>query len=160
MRDDLKQEALIVSSSNTPIIRAEFSNFILFLLFIGLIFINKVLIDFGFNFYLKFLILLGVCLIAFSIYNQSISRLHIKDEEELIITGPLFKSIFKLSEIEKVEVYGIPSSMTIFVTIKKKNSLIPKFYYFIAISTNYGAYADTKDKLISLFEKYKIGPAL
>ena len=87
------------------------------------------------------------------VYNHSVSKLFLKNRTRLIIVGPFSESVFDSSEVELTKVYGIPSSMTIFVMIKKTTSVLPKFYFFVALSTNCGSYADTITRLKLLLKE-------
>ncbi|MFH1673858.1 MAG: hypothetical protein ABIF87_10610 [Pseudomonadota bacterium] len=146
----MKREGLIVSSSNVPVIRAGYSNIILLLLLVMLVLINQVLNDFGMALFPRGLILLGLCLVILKVYTHSVSRIFINDGKTLVLVGPFSESKINAGEIVETKVYGIPSSMTIFLKIKRKASTLPVFYFFVAASTSYGTYANTKTKLLSL----------
>jgi hypothetical protein len=147
------KDIIIVNSSHLPIIRVGYSNIIFFLLAIALIFVNQILIEINSSVYIKFLILLAISSMTFKVYTHSVSRLYIKDNKSLVFVGPISKSIIDASKIRMTKVYGIPSSMTIFILIKKRGTAIPVFHFFIAVSTNYGSYLDAKRKLIALLQK-------
>ncbi len=153
MCDDSQQKEIIINSSNIPVIRSGFSNIIFLLLFIFLILVNQILNDFDISFFLRMVIFLVVCILTLKIYSCSIARICIENGEKLVLVGPVSQSTIDVSKIEKVAVYGIPSSMTISIMIKIKDIKLPKFYFFIAVSTNCGSYADTKIRLMSLLEK-------
>lgn len=156
MLSNMEHEGIIISRSNVPIIRAGLSNIIFLLLLVTLVLVNQVLYDFDMRLFPRILILLGICLVILKAYNHSVSRLFIKDGKNLVLVGPFSESVFDSSTIEVASVYGIPSSMTIFIMIKKKTSALPRFYFFVAVSTNYGSYADTKTKLVSLLKEMGI----
>ena len=153
MSSNIENEGIIISNSNLPIIRAGFANIILLLLFIALILVNQMLNSFNVPLFFRALILLGVFLVMLKIYNHSVSRLFFKDGKSIVLVGPFCETVFDSSEIKATQVYGIPTSMTIFIMIKKTTSFVPKFYFFVALSTNHGSYTDTKTKLISLLKE-------
>jgi len=155
MCDDSQQKEIIINSSNIPVIRSGFSNIIFLLLFIFLILLNQILNDFDIGIFLKMVVFLVICILTLKIYNCSIARIYIKNGKKLVLVGPVSQSTIDTSRIEKVEVYGIPSSMTIFITIKIKDTKLPKFYFFVSVSTNCGSYTDTKIRLMALFEIIK-----
>lgn len=156
MLSNIENEGIIISRSNVPIIRAGFSNIIFLFLIIALILVNQMIYDINIPLFYRLLILLGVLLVILKIYNHSVSRLFLKDEKSIVLVGPFSETVFDSSEIKATQVYGIPSSMTIFIMIKKTASFFPKFYFFVALSTNYGSYTDTKTKLISLLKEVNI----
>jgi hypothetical protein len=141
---------IIVTSSNVPIIRSGFSNVIFFLLAVALIFVNQILNDFGVPPLIKTIIAIIICVVALKVYGRSVSKLYVKDGKNLVIVGPVSESMIDVSEIEKADVYGIPSSMTIFVIVKTKKANFPKWYFFVSVSTNCGSYAETKTRLTGL----------
>lgn len=150
MLTDLKQEGLIVCSSNIPLVRAGYANLIFLLLTAGLILINQALSDFGIIQTIRGTLLLGFCLLMLKTYTHSVSKIFIKDGKTLVIIGPFSGTEIGIDEIIETNIYGVPSSMTIFLKVRKKSSSLPKFYFFVAASTNYGSYADTRSKLHSL----------
>jgi hypothetical protein len=150
MHDDLKQEGLIVIRSDVPLVRAGYANLIFLLLAVGLVLINQALSDFGIAKVIKGIMLVGFCLLMLKIYTQSVSKILIKDRKALVIVGPLSRTEIWIDDILETKVFGISSSMTIIFKIRRKSSVIPKFYFFVAVSTNYGSYADTRKKLDSL----------
>jgi len=77
-------------------------------------------------------------------------KFFIKDGKTLVIICACSGTEIGIDEIIETNIYGIPSSMTIFLKVRKKSSFLPKFYFFVASSTNYGSYADTRSKLHSL----------
>lgn len=147
------KDAIIVNSSYVPVIRAGYFNIIFLLLAFALILANQILIDLNFGLYARLLVLLIIFFVTLKIYNHSVSRLYIENDNNLIVIGPFFKSTIDASKIKATKVYGIPSSMTIFFQIKINDAKFPVIYFFIAISTNQGSYKDTKLKLISLLGK-------
>ncbi len=153
MFDDFKQEGMAISSCDVPVIRVGFSNIIFLLFFIGLILINQVLNDYGVNIFVKGIILFCFCLSTLKVYTHSVSKIYIKDRKTIVIVGPFSDTKIELVEIIGVKIYGIPSSMTIFLEVKRKMYFLPSFYYFVSTSTNYGPYADTRIKLISLLKE-------
>jgi len=156
MSANFKQEGLTISRSDVPVIRVGFANIIFLLLFFGLILINQALNDFGIDIFIKEIILLCFCLATLKVYTHSISKIIIKDQKKLVIVGPFSNTEIDSAEIYRTTVYGIPSSMTIFLKVKKKLSFLPSVYFFVAVSTNYGSYADTKKKLILLMKQFDI----
>ncbi len=150
----LKQEDLIVSNSNVPLIRAGYANIIFLLLIIGLILIKQALSAFQIPAYVQWLLLSNYCLMILISYIHSISRISIKDKKTLVLTTPFSATKINNSEIDNAKVFAIPSSMTIILKIRRKTSALPEFYYFIAASTNYGSYADTRTKLVSLLTQF------
>lgn len=152
-----KQEGMVICSSDAPVIRVGFSNIIFLLFFVGLILINQVLNDFGINIFVKGTILLCFCLATLKVYTHSVSKIYIKDGIKIVIVGPFSDTEIDLVEIIRAKVYGIPSSMTIFLEVKRKMKFLPSFYYFVSTSTNYGPYADTRIKLISLLKEARRG---
>jgi hypothetical protein len=150
MLADFKQEGLIVSSSDAPLIRAGYANLIFLLLAVGLILINQALIDFGIDKIIKGIMLVCFCLLMLKIYAHSVSKIFIKDGKALVVIGPFSRNEIGIDDILETKIYGIPSSMTLFIKVKKKSSPLPKFYFFVAVSTNYGSYADTRKKLEAL----------
>ena len=147
------KDAIIVNSSHLPVIRAGYSNIIFLLLAIALILANQILVDLNIAIYLRILVFLIICFVTLKVYTHSVSRLYIKDKKSLVFIGPICKSIINASKIKMTTVYGIPSSMILFIRIQKKDVAFPIFYFFVAVSTNYGSYKDTKIKLISLLRK-------
>lgn len=150
---NMEHEGIVVSGSNVPVIRAGFSNILFLLLIIILILINQLFLGFNMSLFPRLLILFVICLVMLKVYNQSVSKLFLKDRTKLVIIGPFSESAFDSSEIELTRVYGIPSSMTIFIMIKKTTSVLPKFYFFVALSTNCGSYEDTKTRLQLLLKE-------
>jgi hypothetical protein len=148
-----QQEEIIISGSSVPVIRAGYSNIIFLLLPITLILVNQLLNEFNTTIFPRTIILLIILIIVLKVYTHSVSRLYIKEGKTLVIVGPIFESTIDSSEIKMTKVYGIPSSMTIFFVIKKANVTLPKFYFFVAVSTNYGPYKSTKLKLVSLLRE-------
>ena len=147
------KDAIIVNISHVPVIRAGYFNVIFLLLAFALILANQILIDLNVAVYTRLLVLLIICLVTLKVYNHSVSKLYLKNNNSLIVIGPFFTSIIPASKIEATKVYGIPSSMTIFLQIKRNDAKFPVIYFFIAISTNQGSYKDTKLKLVSLLGK-------
>lgn len=147
------KNAIIVNSSHLPVIRAGYSNIIFLLLAIALILANQILVDLNIAIYSRILVFLIICFVTLKVYTHSVSRLYIKDKKSLVFIGPISKSIIDASKIKMTTVYGIPSSMILFIRIQKKDVAFPIFYFFVAVSTNYGSYKDTKIKLISLLRK-------
>lgn len=148
-----KHKEIVISASNTPVIRAGFSNLLFLFLIVILILVNHMLYSFNISLFLRLLFLFAICLMMLKVYNHSVSKLFLKDKSSLILVGPFSKTIFDSSEIELTEVYGIPSSMTIFIMIKKKTSVLSKFFFFVALSTSCGSYADTKKRLELLLKE-------
>jgi hypothetical protein len=153
MHINTDKDAIIVNSSHLPVIRAGYSNIIFLLFAIALILANQVLVDLNTAIYSKIIVFLVMCYVALKLYTHSVSRLYIKDKKSLVFIGPISKSIIDVSKIKMTKVYGIPSSMTMLIQVKKKDAAIPIFYFFVAISTNCGSFMDTKIKLISLLRK-------
>jgi hypothetical protein len=158
MRTGFKQDAIVVGSSNFPVIRAGYANIIFLLLIVGSVLINQAMNDLSINIVLKGITLSIFCLATLKAYTHSISKLFIKDGKTLVIVGPFSNSEIGTAEIVKTKVYGIQSSMTIFVKIKRKTKFLSSFYFFVAASTNYGSYTDTKLKLISLLKELNGDP--
>lgn len=144
-------DEVIINNSNIPVIRAGYANFIFLLLVVGLILTNQALIDIGVIMALRLITLFLFCILMLKIYTQSISKILIKNEE-LIIVGPISQNVFRFDEMLDVKVYGLPTSMTIFVKIKEQATKLPKFFFFIAVSTNHGTYLNTKIEVETLLE--------
>jgi len=145
-----RQKEIIITSSNVPVIRSGFSNILFFLLFIAVIVVNRILNDFNVSLVPKALIILFICVVTLQIYCRSVSKIYFKDGSGIVIVGPIFESKIDASQIEKIDVYGIPSSMTIFLTIKMKKTRLPKWYFFIAVSTNCGSFEATRTRLTEI----------
>jgi hypothetical protein len=146
------KNGIIINSNQLPIIRAGYANIIFLLLAVVLILANQILVDFSSAIVLRILVLLAIFILILKIYTHSLSRIYV-DEKNLVFIRPISKSIIDTTRIMKTKVYGIPSSMTIFIQIKKRGELLPLLYFFVATSTNCGSYMDTKAKLISLLRK-------
>lgn len=145
-----QNQHIIVSNIEKPILRAGLSNIIFLLLIIFLISVNQILNEFFVNILLKSIIFLMIFIVTLKMYSHSISKIFVNNLGKLIVIGPISKTTIEISEIEKVEISGIPSSMIIFILLKMKNATLPKCFFIIALSTNCGSYSDTKAKLIEL----------
>jgi hypothetical protein len=150
-----KEKGMVVGSSDIKMIRVGFSNIIFIIFFVGLILLNQVLNDLNINILVKGIILLVFCLATLKVYTHSVSRIYINDGKTIVIVGPFSIVEIDLLEISKTKIYGIPSSMTIFLEIKRKMNFFPSFYYFVSTSTNYGPYNDTMIKLASMISEAK-----
>ncbi|MBW1677775.1 MAG: hypothetical protein JRF57_16320 [Deltaproteobacteria bacterium] len=155
MSADIQHQDIIINSSGTPVLRSGFSNLIFVLLAIMLVFANQILNEFYITLLPKTVIFLIIIIVAFKIYGHSISRLTLKNGQKIVMVGPISKATIDISEIERAQVSGIPSSMIIFIELKMKNARLPKWYFFVAFSTNCGSYNDTKAKLVELLEMKK-----
>ncbi|KJS28277.1 MAG: hypothetical protein VR64_19705 [Desulfatitalea sp. BRH_c12] len=142
MSADFEQEGLAISSSDVPVIRVGFANIIFLLLLFGLILINQALNDFGIDIYIKEIILLCFCLATLKVYTHSISKIIIKDQKTLVIVGPFSNTEIDSAEIIRTTVYGIPSSMTIFLRLKKN-------YHFYLRSIFLSRYRQTMDHTLT-----------
>jgi hypothetical protein len=153
MNTEFKQEGIIVGNSNYPVIRAGYANILFLLLIVWSILIYQAMNELNINLIVKGIILSVFLLATLKVYSHSISKLFTKDGMILVIVGPFSNIEIGSDEIVKTKVYGIQSSMTIFVKIQRKTKLLPSFYFFVAASTNYGSYANTRLKLISILSE-------
>ena len=153
MPADPKQEGLIVSGSDVPVLRAGWSNIILFVLLVWSVLINQVLKDIGIAPFVRGVVVLGLCLAGLKVYSHSVSRIFIKNGKTLVLIGPLAATEIDADDILETDVSGIPSSSTVLLKVKRRTSLLPTFYYFATFVTNYGGYDDTRAKLLSLLER-------
>ena len=124
------------------------------MLAIALILVNQIISDLNLTVYGRICVLLIICLVTLKLYKHSVSKLYITGTGSLVVIGPFSKSRIDTSKIKMARVYGIPSSMTILLKVKKIDAKLPAFFYFIAVSTNHGSYMDTKIKLLSLLEEF------
>lgn len=152
MSKEHQQREIIINSSEIPILRAGLSNIILFLLLISLIYTNQLLNEISLTLLPKIVIFLIIIIVTLKVYSNSISRLSVKDGNQLIIVGPISKTTIDTSKIVKTDISGIPSSMIILVMFKMKNATLPKCYFFVALSTSCGSYSDSKKELADLLK--------
>jgi hypothetical protein len=150
-----QKKEIYLCVSRVPIIRSGYANLIFFLSFIALLLVNYIPTEYELPLLFKVLISIFICIVTLKAYACSVSRIFLTNENELVIEGPVSESTFNTSLIEKAEVYGIPSSMAIFFILKFNNLRFPKFFFFVAVSTNCGSYSATKECLTELLTSFR-----
>jgi len=150
MDSSAKDKELKISGSTVPIIRAGFANIIFIVLFSFLVLLNQLLSDLSLSTLPRAILVILIIALAIKIYLHSVSRFYIREDGSFVIVGPLFEKRIHLLNVAKTKIYGMPTSMTIVLMIKTKNSLLPSFFFFVAISNFLGPFNETKEKLASI----------
>lgn len=146
-------DSLVVSPSETPIVRAGYANAILVPLVAGLILSNQALSDVGAPPWIRAIVLVGIFLAALWLYSHSMSRICVGSGPALHLVTPFFKVEMPCDEIVSARVLGIPSSMTLIVSLKLRLPARRRFYYCIAPHTDAGTYAASRQRLTELLGK-------
>jgi hypothetical protein len=149
---DSQVTEIIFCDSTVPVIRGGISNVLFLVLFAAIIGLNQSLKDLDADDILRILSVSFLCLLTMRVYVSSVSRLYVKNGNKLVLVNPIRESVITISEIEKTQVSGIPSSMIILLTMKCKTRKLPRFHFMIAVSTNLGGYEDTRMGLISFLD--------
>jgi hypothetical protein len=153
---DPEQEGLIVSRSDTPVVRAGWlANIMMpFLIAVWSVLINQVLKDLGIAPFIRGAVVLGVCLVGARLYSRVVCRIFIKNGKTLVVLGPFAATEINADDILKTDVCALTSCGWIILEVKRKSSRLPAFYHiFVAPVTNYGGCADTAAKLRVLLKR-------
>lgn len=86
------------------------------------------------------------------LYSRNICRIEIHEKKIV------FYKSFKVAEIDfidinKISVYSIPNSLTIYILVSIKDRFFPLMFYFVSLNTSIGNFDVTEEKLK---EKLKI----
>ena len=152
MASDSDPTEIIITSSNVPVIRSGLSNILFFLCIIAVIFFNQILKELHVSLLPRLICILIICTAALAIYSRSVARIYFKDGRAVVIVRPVSETELEASQIKSIDVYGIPASMTIFLLVRMRKIKFPKWFFFVAVSTNCGSYGATFTKLKKLSE--------
>lgn len=146
------QEEFFVNGSRTPVLRAGYSNSLLIILAIALGLCNQAMIDGGAAAWVRGIALVGLSLVGLYVYACSLSRIYVRNGQELVLVGPLTEDSIELREIAAYEVWGIQASQFVCLKLRLRSSSRPRFRFVVAVSTSAGGYAETKAHLRTLME--------
>jgi hypothetical protein len=147
-----QEKELRITNINYPIMRVGYANFVIVVSFFLMILFNQLISDLSFSALSRFFLLALITTCTIKIYLHSVAKFYNDENKSLTVLGPLFKKRIFFSDIVKMKIFGIPASMTIVLMVKTKNSALPSFFYFVAVSNLLGTYNETKEKLASLLE--------
>ncbi len=139
-----------VVDDSSKFTRAGLSNLILFIGFcfclIGYQAINEIFHSYIYNF-ISVLVIGGLFIYY---YSRSVSRIIINNEKFTIIRA-LDTIEIEYKDIKSISLHVIPSSVTAHFFIKFKNTFFPSMFYFVSLSTNFGDFTVSVQKLREKF---------
>lgn len=146
----------IVNRSDTPFIRAGYSNVGIFVGVCFLVLGNQILLELGVSDVTKYIILTLVLLFFIKLYLASVSKILVSGSTVKIVCSVSEVDI-ELSDIKGINHFVIPMSKTVVFFIKKQNRVLPVFHYFVAPRTKHGSFEETVTALKTVFGSIKQG---
>ncbi|GEM_PF-2875558 len=149
-----EEEGLIVTDGEVPVLRAGYANMLWFCTLVASVLLNQVLKDVGAAPFIRGVAVTALCVAAWKMYNQYVSRIFIKDGSTLVIVGPLAETHVHADDIVATDVSVHASAFTVVLKVTRRGSLFPAFCYFVvAPVTNYGGCADSGTRLRLLLKR-------